>query len=254
MEHPSKRARRGPSPERVSWRVHRDASDPLDDATPSDTLAAVLLLLSEVSEMTTDAPKIIFKHQIYTIVEDRTSVDREVDRLCKNNQAQIFKFGPISDEYAVLPTHVYVDYVRQTVKGNAEDERVVEVYLKSLGEHHGVSITKADLTRHTKLGEDGVARLMNRGLLLHRDTVSYWTAIPNAGPVLGWMRKGRVEILAMLKRAKYREVLRRDLLKRKLRGSKLGMLFHIADVVGLGLVTSIKTTSGDLYRFKADGD
>ena len=88
----------------------------------------------------------------------------------------------------------------------------------------------------------------------HRDTVSYWTAIPNAGPVLGWMRKGRVEILAMLKRAKYREVLRRDLLKRKLRGSKLGMPFHIADVVGLGLVTSIKTTSGDLYRFKADGD
>jgi len=74
------------------------AADPLDDATPSDTLAAVLLLLSEVSEMTTDAPKIIFKHQIYTIVEDRTSVDREVDRLCKNNQAQIFKFGPISDE------------------------------------------------------------------------------------------------------------------------------------------------------------
>ena len=63
-----------------------------------------------------------------------------------------------------------------------------------------------DLVKHTNLDDADITRLMNRGLLLHRDTKSYWTAIPNAGPVIRWLRKGREEVMRMLKRAKYKYV------------------------------------------------
>jgi hypothetical protein len=59
-------------------------ADPFEDVLPSDTLAAILLLLSELPEMPPAIPRIVVRHQIYTVVNDRTIADRELvrDVLC----------------------------------------------------------------------------------------------------------------------------------------------------------------------------
>ena len=45
-------------------------------------------------------------------------------------------------------------------------------------------------------------------------------------------RKGREEMLALVRKTRYREMLQRDLLQRKLKKSVLGVPFHIDDLVG----------------------
>ena len=114
-----------------------------------------------------------------------------------------------------------------------------------------------------------------------RDASSYWFGVPNAGSVLTQLRvcavarpnppalcgsarpylrsplsimperrhqAGRADLLRILRGLKFKEGLARGLMGRKLRGSKLGMRFHISDAVGAGLALSIPTTSGSLIR------
>jgi hypothetical protein len=118
----------------------------------------------------------------------------------------------------------------------------------------GVSITRADLLANTGGNPAGLTTLVRRGLLLHRDSLSYWLSIPNAGLFMKDLRKGREELVRMLKRAKFKEVLQHDLVKRKLRGSKLGVKYHVADLVGMGVAKLIQTTSGPLIRFDHELD
>lgn len=60
-----------------------DAEDDIDvDAIPCDTLAATLLLRSQFFNVSTrDVIPFALRSQLYTIVNDRTVVDRELDML-----------------------------------------------------------------------------------------------------------------------------------------------------------------------------
>ena len=153
----------------------------------------------------------------------------------------------MGNDYLVL-----ADEFRQHVKSRSDDanadatDRLLQIVLK----HQGVSVTKKDLTSGEAAADDTtITTLIRTGLLLHRDRTSFWLAVPNAGVFMKDLRKGRDTLLKMLKRAKFKEVLQHDLLNRKLKGSALGMRFHIADVVGMGAAERIKTTSGDLIRW-----
>jgi hypothetical protein len=54
-------------------------------------------------------PPVILKAQIYTVLPDRTSVDRELDALLRCGAARAFKLGTGADDYAVL---LMADYQR----------------------------------------------------------------------------------------------------------------------------------------------
>ena len=82
--------------------------------------------------------------------------------------------------------------------------------------------------------------LVNRGVLLLRDVMknscSWWFAIPGVSPFIKSLMKGRDMVLQILKKSKYKELLRSELLGRKLTVSKLPMEFHVHDIIGADLV------------------
>ena len=58
-----------------------------------------------------------------------------------------------------------------------------------------------------------------------QDARSLWISIPNAGSFMRNLRKGRDALKRIVKNSKFREALERDVLKRKLKGTKLGMRY-----------------------------
>ena len=81
--------------------------------------------------------------------------------------------------------------------------------------------------------------LVNCGLLVVRDigkAASWWFAIPSVGPFVKQLTKGRNSVLQMIKRAKHQELLQSELEARKLSTSKLGMNYHLHDILGCELV------------------
>jgi len=61
---------------------------------------------------------------------------------------------------------------------------------------------------------------------------TFWFSIPNIGPFITATSKGRNEILLMLQRKKYKEMLLKEIENKKLRGSPLGIKFHLRDILG----------------------
>jgi serine/threonine-protein kinase 19 len=93
---------------------------------------------------------------------------------------------------------------------------------------------------------------MNAGLLVLRDVNVWWLSIPNIGSYTKSLIMGRREIASLLKRQKWKEMLLKDLEKKKLRYSTLGINYHVKDLVGKGIVDSVDTTSGKLIRLVSD--
>ena len=101
-----------------------------------------------------------------------------------------------------------------------------------------------------RLLERDISALMQAGMLTGRGVDSFYISIPGAGTFVKSLAKGRSELLSMLKRAKYQEMLRNELLKRKLRMSKIGVPYAVADLTGAQLVDVVPTTSGDLLKWR----
>jgi len=74
---------------------------------------------------------------------------------------------------------------------------------------------------------------------------SWWFAIPSVGPFMKQLTKGRSAVLQMIRRAKHQELLQSELEARKLSVSKLGMNYHLHDILGSELVRRYVTTSAN---------
>jgi len=77
---------------------------------------------------------------------------------------------------------------------------------------------------------------------------SYWFRLPFTGNIVKSLVKGRGEIVSMLKRQKFKELLLKDMKGKKLRYSDLPIEFLVKDMVGLGVLERMDTTSGPLIR------
>ena len=61
------------------------------------------------------------------------------------------------------------------------------------------------------------------------------------------------EVVEAVKRKRHREVLEKELEKRKLRRTMLGLRFHLRDLVGAGALARVTTTVGTLLRLTQPG-
>lgn len=90
---------------------------------------------------------------------------------------------------------------------------------------------------------------MNAGVLTVRDAGSWWLAVPGAGRFIKCFVKGRQAVLGMVRKAKYRELLLSELLGRRAPATvRLGLAYHVHDLIGAQLVDCVSTTSGTLLR------
>ena len=94
-----------------------DDDDTLERAAPSDIDAAITYLLTTFPHQppspTYLEPRTILVSQLYSIVADRTAVDREVDRRRRANEVRVMRCVQLGvDEYALITTEEYVAVVR----------------------------------------------------------------------------------------------------------------------------------------------
>ncbi|XP_031518594.1 serine/threonine-protein kinase 19 isoform X2 [Papio anubis] len=104
-------------------------------------------------------------------------------------------------------------------------------------------------TELSSLRTTGPEHLVNAGVLTVRDAGSWWLAVPGAGRFIKYFVKGRQAVLGMVRKSKYRELLLSELLGRRAPAVvRLGLTYHVHDLIGAQLVDCISTTSGTLLR------
>ncbi|XP_062979592.1 inactive serine/threonine-protein kinase 19 isoform X2 [Elgaria multicarinata webbii] len=182
-------------------------------------------------------PPLILRHQIYSLVKDRTTVDRHLSLLKDEGQIRMFQHGFDADTLVVAFTDSYKSKVLEFVSGK-EFARTVQKFLDSvLTSCPDISFDKRRMLREFGFSDTDITQLVNAGVLTVRDAGSWWLAVPGAGRFVKCFIKGRKAVLAMIQKAKYKEVLLSDLQNRRAPSAvKLGLPYHIHDIIGAQLV------------------
>ncbi|MED6108005.1 hypothetical protein PIB30_019408 [Stylosanthes scabra] len=165
----------------------------------------------------------ILKSQLYSSVKDRTQVDRELESLRRDKVLRLFKLNTGQDDHAIM---FLDDYIKQCS-------------LLSLG---------------GKVKDSHISILINAGVIIRQliDPNMYWFAIPNIGTLLKGLAQGRNELISLLSRRRYKEMMLATLEKKRLRMSPLDMRFHLRDLIGSGHLRTDHTPSGLIIRVSKD--
>ncbi|CAM8923090.1 unnamed protein product [Rhodiola kirilowii] len=246
--------------------------DPLssleDTLTFSDTLVALRMMRAQFPSMdkailSATVEPFILRSQLYSSLQDRTQVDRELEMLKQDNMLRIFKLNTGQDDDAIMFMDDYMNQIGRAVKKlelkNEDEIKVFDlfkthvVYSKlepSIGHDELLSL----LSNGGRVNDDSISLLINAGLLTRKliDPNLYWFAIPNIGAILKGLSQGRKELLSLLKRTKYKEMMLATLEKKRLRYSPLDMRFHLRDLIGSGLLKTAQTATGIVVRVSKD--
>ncbi|XP_030553528.1 serine/threonine-protein kinase 19 isoform X5 [Rhodamnia argentea] len=201
------------------------ASESLEQSlTFSDTLVALRMMRAQFPHIDKVSIRpFVLRSQLYSSVVDRTQVDRELESLRRTKVLRIFKLNTGQDDHAIM---FLDDYLNQCS-------------LLSLG---------------GKVKDNQISVLINGGVIIRQliDPSMYWFAIPNVGSMLKGLSQGRKELLSLLSRRRYKEMLLASLEKKRLRLSPLDMRFHLRDLIGSGHLKTIKTPTGLVVRISKE--
>ncbi|ONH93254.1 hypothetical protein PRUPE_8G221800 [Prunus persica] len=236
-----------------------------ENLTFSDTLVALRIMRAQFPQSDkVSVQPFILRSQLYSSVEDRTQVDRDLENLRREKVLRIFKLNTGQDDHAIMFFDDYLCQMERVVKRLEEkkDSDILEVFkwFKShvLDNKLEPSIEHQELCTLLALGgkvkDEHISLLINSGLLTRQliDSNIYWFAIPNIGSVLKGLSQGRKEVLSLLNRRRYKEMMLAPLEKKLLRYSPLDMRFHLRDLIGSGHLKTAKTPTGLVVRVSKD--
>eukprot|EP00164_Ancoracysta_twista_P005358 GFYU01007327.1.p1 GENE.GFYU01007327.1~~GFYU01007327.1.p1 ORF type:complete len:341 (-),score=42.31 GFYU01007327.1:149-1171(-) len=205
-----------------------------------------------------DVPPIILRSQLYGAVVDKTSVDKEIHSMCLEGTIRMFKLKAGQDDVALVYLEDYLKSFEQLCKERIHampDSGIIfEKFVGDVLQTQDLWISSSKLFSYYNDVEDLdrgiiIRELSRAGLLVVRNDSSYWFAIPNAGSFLTSWSNGRQEVIRILKRQKFNEILFSDLKRKQLQMSVLSMTFHVRDLVGADMLETTKTNCGDLLRY-----
>uniref|UniRef100_A0A7S4DYL1 Uncharacterized protein n=1 Tax=Lotharella globosa TaxID=91324 RepID=A0A7S4DYL1_9EUKA len=218
---------------------------------PSDTLAAV----QNIAE-TQNPKRVVLRHQVYTLVRNRTTVDRELDKLRRDGKIRMVELPNIGrDCQGIMLVADYASTVREIMEKENNDaiRRVGERFLEVLS-----SIPFSDVSRTkllTLLGKpfqssptSSISNLIRIGVLTRKGLSDYHVAIPAIGTFVVDIKKARKEIISIVKKRMYREILQKELEKKSLKTSRMSLRYHLMDLEGLQLLDFVETNMGTLVR------
>lgn len=235
-----------------------------DNLTFSDTLIALQLMRTQFPKLEKVVTRpFILRSQLYSSVKDRTQVDRDLESLKKDRVLRVFKLNTGQDDHAIMFMDDYLKQiefsVRRSTGKNQDGNEVFEWFERYVVRSKlDVSIDHLELYSLLSHGGDAsdkhITLLMNAGLLIRQliDPNMYWFAIPSIGPILKGLSQGRKEILSLLNRRKYKEMLLCSLENTRLRLSPLDVRFHLRDLIGSGHIKTVQTPTGLLARISKD--
>ncbi|MED6108004.1 hypothetical protein PIB30_019408 [Stylosanthes scabra] len=235
-----------------------------DDLTFSDTLVALQIMRAQFPHIDkVSVQPFILKSQLYSSVKDRTQVDRELESLRRDKVLRLFKLNTGQDDHAIMFLDDYIKQIdqvfkRMEVKKEVEYEvfgwfknYVLDSKLETGIEHEELCSL---LSLGGKVKDSHISILINAGVIIRQliDPNMYWFAIPNIGTLLKGLAQGRNELISLLSRRRYKEMMLATLEKKRLRMSPLDMRFHLRDLIGSGHLRTDHTPSGLIIRVSKD--
>ncbi|XP_060869831.1 inactive serine/threonine-protein kinase 19-like isoform X2 [Metopolophium dirhodum] len=183
-----------------------DNSIPINDL-PNDTEAAIRYiktLLPVTVKDTFKYPPVVFIHQLYDIVHNKTLINKELEILRKQSKIQKLTIGTSDSSSALI---LYEDYVKYTLNIYPENRCVNKFLNVILPSIKSFGVQKCTLLQQFKLQQYELTELINCGLLLIRNQESYWISFPSSGNFIKRYIEGRKYIIQIIKRRKFQEIL-----------------------------------------------
>jgi len=206
--------------------------------------------------------EIVLKHQLYSVVENRTVVDRGLNTLLEKGEIKLFKTSLGNEQLCLMFTKDYAMHVKSICavteehakKSNQSKSseitqrivfRFIDIVLPNLKD---ISINEDVLCKQHGFKDNEITELIKAGILTVKNAGTWWLAIPNVGAFMKLLRKGRQTVMQTIKRTKYKEINRNALTKKALPSLKLNVEYQIHDLIGADLVKCVNSTTGILLR------
>ncbi|XP_073080701.1 superkiller complex protein 2 isoform X5 [Manis javanica] len=194
-------------------------------------------------------PPIALRSQVYSLLPDRTVADRQLKELQEQGEVRIIQLGFDLDAHGIIFTEDYRTRVLRACDGRPYAGAVQKFLASVLPACGDLSFQQDQMTQTFGFKDPEITQLVNAGVLTVRDAGSWWLAVPGAGRFIKYFVKGRQAVLGMVRKAKYRELLLSELLGRRAPAAvRLGLAYHVHDLIGAQLVDCVSTTSGTLLR------
>ncbi|XP_036891507.1 serine/threonine-protein kinase 19 isoform X3 [Sturnira hondurensis] len=241
-------------PETLGLKRRRDPGhaegDPLRGEAGSARAAVAELVRLFPRGLFEDAlPPIALRSQVYSLVPDRTAADRQLKELQEQGEIRVVQLGFDLDAHGIILTEDYRTRVLKACSGRSYAGAVQKFLASVLPACRDLSVQQDQMTQTFGFTDTEITQLVNAGIFTVRDAGSWWLAVPGAGRFIKYFVKGRRAVLGMVQKAKYRELLLSELLGRRAPASvKLGLAYHVHDLIGAQLVDCVSTTSGTLLR------
>uniref|UniRef100_A0A8C3F375 Serine/threonine kinase 19 n=1 Tax=Chrysemys picta bellii TaxID=8478 RepID=A0A8C3F375_CHRPI len=132
----------------------------------------------------------VLKHQLYSLVRDRTAVDRQLSRLKDEGLIRLFQLGFDSDVFGVAFTQDYTAKVLQSVAGKEHAGTVRRFLETAFASCPELSYDNGRMLRDFGFRDPDITQLVNAGVLTVRDAGSWWLAVPGAGRFVKCFIKG----------------------------------------------------------------
>ncbi|XP_022706368.1 serine/threonine-protein kinase 19-like [Varroa jacobsoni] len=183
---------------------------------------------------------VVLQHQLYAHFTNRTLVDRRVEQLIESGRLRAVQMGDAEDETALVDFEEYQEHCLSSAK----DQSLMKRFLNCLKTHFYIVFTREQLEKHD-FSERQVSDLIRMGVLSLRTIVgSYWLSIPGVGDYVRHLETGRKALIQILKRTKFKQILRSDLEQKKIARSRFSMSYLIDDALGKDLLEPSETTLG----------
>eukprot|EP01080_Neovahlkampfia_damariscottae_P012514 gene12514-6262_t len=220
----------------------------------TDTYLGLELIKNQIknSVQKINFPAVVPKYILSDVLDKNLKIEKELDVLLKENKIRQFKvelYG--KEDLAFIFYDDYIDYIKDIFERKLKERK--DLFLKFeneiLRKYFDVSIKVIELKNLLK-NENEMNTLMKLGLFTLKNENEWWFSIPVAGKFTIQILEGRKEIIKIINRKKFKEILLKHLIKIGLKKSSLPIPFHIRDMLAVGLIKILQTTSGKLISLK----
>ena len=188
---------------------------------------------------------IITKAMLYSLMCNKTQVDKDLANLRQSNKIMRFPFRSSSPDYVMLFTDYVTLLKKQLLKYHIASVKVIEALKKQCDV---IYFSKVDLKGKLCLSDDAIKSLTHDKFLLLNADMTYEFSVPCSGNYVELLSQGKARILNVLQNRPSNEILEQDLLEMKLKKCALGIKFLLYDLIGNGQVKSVKCGMGNLIR------
>lgn len=211
-------------------------------------------------------PSIVFQHQIYSMIDNRTQVDRDIEKLLSTNQIRTFKCDTSTDDVAICHCSDYKIYIKnnlfdfnkETVKQIMKNADMPEGEFKNLinkfqdrilDDVKELSVSQFELKSSYHLTEREITVFIQCGLLTIKNPSSWWFAIPFVGNFRRDLIDARKLTMNLLRKKKFKEFSIEEMYKRNSKKiSQIGVVYLVTDLIGKELVRKIDSPMGFVLR------